>query len=81
MEITAEYFKLWEKTYYTLHYYSYEKFINNLCNDEYYKIFSEEEGNIIIKRFQEFHKKKIDEIYLEDIDSTLLYIARRGQEY
>ena len=78
IEITAEYFKIWEQTYYKLHYYPYEKFLNNLCNDEHYKLYTEEEGNAIIKRFQEFPKKAIDEIHLEEIDNTLLQIARKG---
>jgi len=80
IEINSAYFKVWEKTYNTLHYYSYERFLKNLCNDEYYKLYTEEEGNNIVKRFQEFHKKKIDEIHLEEIDDSLLRLVHKGQE-
>jgi len=79
MDIDNEYFKKWEKTYYKLHYYSYEQFLRNLCNDEYDGLFTEEEGTGLLKRFQQYKKMKINEIvYMLFLDDAVLQVARSG---
>lgn len=69
-------FKLWDRVYYRLHYYSFDEFLKNLCNDEYDQIITTEKANMILNRFQEFKKKKITDIFLQETDLDVLRVAR-----
>lgn len=77
MEISTTFFKKWEQVYYSLHYFSYELFLKNLCNDEYNNIYTESEGNEILKRFQQYQKNKLKDVsFVEGVDEMVFAVAR-----
>lgn len=79
MEFTNEYLIVWKWLYNKVHIFPYEEFLKNLCDFEFDGIIGTKDADLLVKRFQVFKKKKIEDMQLEYDDFSIIQVIYKGQ--